>query len=93
LGNLYPLVKRVEQLNDKVTALDLTNSSISNLPLFVYKNTQLKIILLGFNNLKSIDSEFKNLTNLSILNLKGNLIPIEEQEKIKKLLPNCKIEF
>ena len=45
------------------------------------------------NQINTFSSEIKYLKKLKYFLLGGNPIPNEEQEKIKKLLPNCKIEF
>ncbi len=45
------------------------------------------------NSLTLLPSEIGLLNNLVNLNLIGNPILIQEQEKIKKLLPNCTIQF
>ncbi|MBL7817505.1 MAG: hypothetical protein JNL70_21040 [Saprospiraceae bacterium] len=93
LGSLYPLATKIESLHSNITAIDLTNQKLDKFPEVLYKNTQLKIIILRYNQLTMIDNELKNLSNLSVLNLKGNSISEIEQNRIKKLLPNCKIEF
>ncbi len=53
--------------------------------------TNLKFLYLGGNKLDSIPAEIKNLVNLKYLYLFGNYFSDSEKEKIKKLLPNCKI--
>jgi leucine-rich repeat protein SHOC2 len=92
-NRIYPLATNANQLDSQITVLDLRGNNLTVLPLSIYKNTQLKIVLLCNNKLSSLNFEIKSLSNLSILNLNGNPISVEEQERIKKLLPNCKIEF
>lgn len=48
---------------------------------------------LSYNNIKEIPRSFKKLTKLQKLDLMGNLLSDEEQDKMKRLLPNCKISF
>jgi Leucine-rich repeat (LRR) protein len=139
LGKTYPTAYRLEDLNEKITALDLSKTHLDSFPKDILKNLQLEILLLNHNNLSELPkeiSELKALTYLSLnnnqlnvlpkeigelkaltklnlsfnqltalpqeigelkaltnLDLENNPISEEEQERIKKLLPNCKIEF
>ena len=93
LGNVYPLATKLEHLKDTITALDLSNNGIVELPSSLYQNIHLKILLLCDNKITTLNSDIKAMSNLILLNLKGNIISREEQEAIKKLLPNCEIQF
>jgi len=53
----------------------------------------LKHLDLSNNNLKTLPLEITNLTKLKELYLIGNDFSEMEKQKIKKLLPNCKIVF
>jgi Leucine-rich repeat (LRR) protein len=76
-----------------LTTLYLSNNKLTDLPSELFKLTNLTTLGLSNNNLINLPSEFRKLTNLIRLDLRKNPIPKEEQEKIKKLLPNCKIIF
>ena len=76
-----------------LTSLYLNDNELSNLPPDFGQLTKLSDLNLSRNHLSSLPPEFGKLTHLISLDLSGNPIPKEEQEKIKKILPNCKIEF
>ena len=92
-GSKYKLATSVEQLDASITALDLQNNGLAEIPRSVFQHKQLKVLLLNNNSLTSLPPEIGNLTNLTLFYLFENPIPAEEQEKIKKLLPNCQISF
>ena len=73
--------------------LNLSYNKLSSLPLEIGKLTNLVNLNLRKNQLTQLPSEIGRLTLLTSLNLMDNQITKEEQEKIKKLLPNCKIQF
>lgn len=67
---------------------------ISNIPSSIEKLKSLQILVLSHNQLSSLPEEIKELKdNLEELDLRDNPIPVEEQERIKKWLPNTKIYF
>jgi Leucine rich repeat len=76
-----------------LTSLSLNSNRLSILPTEFNKLTNLASLYLIDNQLSSLPPEFEKLTNLKYLNLTNNPILKEDQEKIKKLLPNCVIEF
>ncbi|MCY7327691.1 MAG: hypothetical protein LH618_03995, partial [Saprospiraceae bacterium] len=63
------------------------------LPAEIVKLTKLTDLHLSSNQLTILPAEIGKLTNLITLHVPFNQIPTEEQEKIKKLLPNCEINF
>ncbi|MFN0036897.1 MAG: leucine-rich repeat domain-containing protein [Saprospiraceae bacterium] len=72
LGNEYPLASDVEELNETTTALDLRNRNIDTLSSVVFRNPQLKVLLLGENKLMQLPRELGNLKNLIFLGLSRN---------------------
>lgn len=73
--------------------LYLSKNSLQQIPSEIGLVDNLKYLLLTSNNLKYLPKEIKKLRKLELLDLRGNPIPKEEQEKIRKLLPNCEIKF
>jgi hypothetical protein len=76
-----------------LTNLNLNVNQLSSLPSEFGQLTNLTILNLNGNQLSSLPPEFRKLTNLTSLDLRDNPIIQAEQEKIKKLLPKCKIIF
>jgi hypothetical protein len=73
LGIEYRLANDIDQLNSKVSALDLRNKILTSIPKVVFENKQLKILLLNQNRLTGIDG-IEGLRKLEYLDLHGNLI-------------------
>ncbi len=73
--------------------LDLFDIQLTNLPAEIGKLQNLRALDLGWNQLTTLPAEIGELQNLRNLDLGGNPIPPSEQEKIRKLLPNCTITF
>ncbi len=72
LGNEYPLAYDIAEINDSTTALDLRSRDLDSLPPTVCNQTQLKILLLGRNQLTHLPPEIGNLKNLIFLGLSRN---------------------
>jgi Leucine rich repeat/WG containing repeat len=72
LGTEYPLATELSQLLPRVTALDLRGKGLDSFPSLVLANTQLKVMLLAQNKLKSIPAELGELRNLQSLVLGFN---------------------
>ena len=68
-------------------------NSIEEIPESITKLKTLKILSLKHNQLKTLPNKIGHLTSLKKIDLSENPISKEEQEKIKKLLPNCEIIF
>ena len=66
---------------------------MTSLPAEIEKLDKLTYLYLSKNQLTSLPAEIGKLDKLIYLQLIGNPIPKAEQEKIKKLLPNCRIDF
>jgi len=76
-----------------LTKLDLWNNQLSTLPPEISNLKKLIEINLAHNKLNSLPSEISELKNLKELILWGNNFSEEEEEKIRKLLPNCEVIF
>ena len=91
-NNLKTLPAEINILKD-LEYLGLSYCHFESLPLYIEKLTKLSYLDLTGNKLKSFPDDIGDLKKLKRLNLKENPIPKTEQEKIKKLLPDCQIEF
>ena len=80
-----------ELINLKV--LDLSRNDIEKLPATIGKLINLKQLILWDTNLADVPDEIQNLTNLQILELRYIMMNQDTQDRIKGLLPNCKISF
>jgi len=54
---------------------------------------KLETLNLAGNQLAQIPAEIANLTSLKTLILSGNKLSPEELEKVKKMLPQCDVQF
>jgi len=73
--------------------LDLDSNNITSLPAEIGKMRSLIWLYLSDNNLTTLPAEIGNLQGLKRLFLQDNPIPETEQQRIRSLLPNCKIFF
>ena len=73
--------------------LDLTGNNLKTIPPEIGQLTELKTLNLGKNPITSLPDEIANLSNLNTLNLKDTNLSKEEQEKVERLLPDCKVKF
>lgn len=76
-----------------IKTLNLRQNGLTSLPKSVAQLTSLENLDLALNPLTTLPLEITNLTNLKTLILVGNEMNAKEQQKIKALLPNCKIYF
>ena len=90
LGYLFAM--SAEQRLYKET-FSLKNQKLKKLPSEIGQMVNLKELNLSNNLLESLPAKMANLKYLEILNLENNNFSKKEQQKIKKLLPNCKITF
>jgi hypothetical protein len=72
--------------------LSLVNNSIDNLPLSINNLKKLKGLFVDINPVKTIAGSISQLRQLQNLGISKTGISEEEKDKIKLLLPNCKIE-
>ena len=73
--------------------LDLRNNNLTVLPAEISKLQALKVLHLDNNSLSTLPAEIGNLQGLKELYLDNNNFCKTEQQRIKKLLPNCEIFF
>lgn len=73
--------------------LGLSHNQLKEIPPDIRKLKKLKELIIWNNQLNDLPEEIKELKKLKVLELKDNPIPIENQKKIKELLPNTKIMF
>jgi Leucine-rich repeat (LRR) protein len=77
----------------KMREVYLDDNQLTSLPESIGNLTDLETVWLENNQLTSLPASIGNLTNLNNLRLKGNPIPPAEVERIRRLLPNCEIQF
>ena len=82
-------IRNMKQLNK----LSLKNNQLKILPDEICELTALENLNLSGNKLIKLPDNIGQLQNLKKLNLKKNNIPAEEQKRIEKALPDCKIKF
>jgi len=80
-------------LLSKLKRLDLVSNELEYLPPEIGHLSNLEYLSLRHNNLKKLPDDIAYLRNIRNLDLSFNKISRQEKEKIKKLLPNCKITF
>jgi len=66
---------------------------LTEIPKEIGKLEKLEYLDLWRNKLTTLPEEIKNLKKLKTLRLGENQFSNSEKERIKKLLPNCKIQF
>jgi Leucine-rich repeat (LRR) protein len=76
-----------------LTHLHLFNNQLKEIPIEIGQLANLKELWLFNNQLTQIPIEIEQLLNLTTLYLWDNPISDLEKEKIRLLLPNCKIRF
>ncbi len=84
LGQEYLLATDINQLRPEITALDLRNKQLSNIPPSVFEQKQLKILLLGGNSLVRLPEAVDKLSALTYLDLSFNQL-INLPESVSKL--------
>ncbi|HMQ86859.1 MAG TPA: hypothetical protein PKB07_04715 [Flavilitoribacter sp.] len=71
-GEEFTVVYDIHQLTLNTQALDLRNQGLDSLPVAVCRLPDLKILLLGGNQLKELPDEIGQLAALSVLDISGN---------------------
>lgn len=72
LGNKYELIRRKDQLDDKVLALDHSNGRYFSISWHITRRKQLRILKLNDNILLLVPSKIERLSSLLYLELSGN---------------------
>ncbi|MDH4129135.1 MAG: leucine-rich repeat domain-containing protein [Spirochaetota bacterium] len=92
-GNfLISLPKEIKQVK-KLKELHLGGNLLFDLPKEIYSLINLEKLYLWGNQLSKLPEDISNLKKLKILDLRSNSFNYNEIDKIKKLLPKCKIIF
>jgi hypothetical protein len=73
--------------------LIMNNNQLKELPKEIGELTNLLYLEIGNNKLTSLPEEIKYLTSLEVLHLERNNLSETEKQRIKQLLPKCKIHF
>ncbi|MBK8965342.1 MAG: WG repeat-containing protein [Lewinellaceae bacterium] len=90
LGNRYKVAYQINELGPEITALDLSDKQLTQIPEAVFQQAQLKVLLLNNNNLASLPIEIGRLSNLTCLDLFSNLTVRQSAMEICSLdLDNC----
>ena len=91
-NDLTSLPEEIGQLIN-LDELHLISNNLRSLPKEIGQLTNLTSLVLVFNKLTSLPKEIGQLTNLTSLNLMNNNFSESEKQKIKNLLPNCRVRF
>lgn len=78
---------------DSLFYIDLHNNRLPEVPNTLTQISQLTHLNLAHNELTAMPTRMDLLSHLTYLNLTGNPIPQAEVERIRKLLPDCRVEF
>jgi len=73
--------------------LNLNQNDIGSLPPTIGYLVNLRVLDMWSNTIDKFPEEMKNLKNLNYLELRVIMIPDAEQVRLKRLLPETKIEF
>ncbi len=76
LGNTYLLADDLKDLNGTVEALDLSGHGLKKIPHEVYKNSQIKVLLLSNNDIDILSDSIRYLKNLAHLDLYDNMLKV-----------------
>lgn len=89
LREVGPEVGRLKNLK----ILIMNFNELRSLPKEIGELTELLYLDIGDNQLSTVPEELKYLTKLQELHIDDNRLSEAEKDRIKKLLPNCKIHF
>ena len=79
-GHVYPVAYDIKDLNEGITALDLSEKELKEIPSVVFEQEQLEVLLLNSNWIPSLAVEIVQLEQLTVLYLPGNnltALPVE----------------
>lgn len=80
-------------LLDNLKRINLSNNNFEEFPVELCELETLESIYFVNNYLRKIPDDIQDLPQLSQLDLRGNQLPAEELDRLKKLLPNTTIYF
>lgn len=90
LGGISVIPDEIGSLKNLRT-LGLYGNKIAQLPASISELTHLEVLYIDGNPIKELPDSIGYLKNLKILGIAGTQINPEEQARIQKQLPNCKI--
>ncbi len=91
-NNLTTVCSEIGRLKN-LRILIMNFNQLTELPKEIGDLTNLLYLEIGNNQLKGLPEEIKYLTNLQELHIERNALSESEQQRIKRLLPNCVIYF
>ena len=89
-NSLSSIPPEIGKLNN-LTHLNLSKNHLTFLPTEIGQLENIRFFYLNDNKLSFIPDEIKHLDKLQFLDIKGNPLSNEAKDKIRRLLPNCKI--
>jgi len=92
-SNIKSLPKEIGELRNLKTLTIAWGGQLTEIPKEIGQLENLEHLDLWRNNLTTLPIEIKKLKKLKTLLLGENLFSPAERDRIKKLLPNCKIQF
>lgn len=90
--NLKVIPDEIRELQN-LESLSVIQCGLESFSKYLWDLKKIKYLSLWGNNITSLPYDIIKLDKLEYLNLQDNPISKEEQERIKTLLPNCKIDF
>jgi len=93
VGTEYLLAVNLKNINQNTQAVDLRGWKLTKFPRQLLKHSQIKIILLGDNQLSSLPGKITKLEKLKVLELTGNQCSEAEIGNAKELLPGCSVIY
>jgi Leucine-rich repeat (LRR) protein len=91
-NELTSLPKEIANLHN-LQKLSLRSNKLTSLPKEIANLHNLQKLSLRSNKLTSLPKEIANLHNLQYLFLYDNKLTSSEEERVRRLLPNCEINF
>ncbi|MCU0354852.1 MAG: leucine-rich repeat domain-containing protein [Cytophagales bacterium] len=79
--------------NKTLLFLDVRRNRLESLPAEIGNLTFLQELNLRDNSLTKLPAEMAQLKHLQVLNLAGNPIADAEKDRIRRMLPNCRVYF
>ena len=93
LGTKYRYTTDIQALTPEITALDLRNQHLAEIPEIVFTQKQLKILLLNHNQLQNFSPKLAQLSSLEILNVNHNQISLLENLQNLKQLKSLEVAY
>ena len=93
LGNSYPMAFDYKDIDSSITALDLRNMNLEEIPPHVFTKSHLQVLLLNRNKQQKLPAQLANLSNLIMLDVSNNELSnlppqIGRLQKLNRLYAN-----